>query len=400
MINVKNKMVFESLYKNDIIELLQSMIRINTVNPPGNEERLGVLLKNKFKELGLESKIDILDKNRGNIVCKIAGNGKKGALLFNGHLDTVPTGEAKWDYDPFSGEIVNNHIYGRGSSDMKGGIASIIIAIKAILDEGIELQGDLIFAGTAGEETDSLGAYDFIHKGGLKGIDAIVIGEPTSCKIAIAEKGALWFEVTVFGKTAHGAFPDKGINAIKLMCIFLNKLMDYEFKYTPHDLLNLPTMNVATIHGGIKTNVVPDICKVNIDIRTLPSIKHQDIIEDLENIIIDIKKNIPEFNAEIKVINDRTAVETKHNHPFIELGQSIIKEYMQKDISPIGVSYYTDAAVFLSNSDLPCIIYGPGASDMAHKPNEMVSIEDLVEAAYFYYLIIEKQLVLPKSFGA
>lgn len=389
---MKSKNEFKELYEDQIIELLQQMLRINTVNPPGNEEELAILLKEKFSKIGLKSNIKSIDKNRANIISKISGNKDKGALLFNGHLDTVPVGGVKWKYDPFSGEIADGNIYGRGSSDMKGGIASMIIAMQAILEEGIDLKGDLIFAGTAGEETDSIGAYNFLDEDGLEGVESIVISEPTSCEIAVAEKGALWVEVEVYGKTAHGAFPHKGMNAIKHMCSFLDELCKYEFKYVPHDLLGHPTINISTINGGIKTNVVPDICKVTIDVRAVPSMDHQDIIDDFKSIINYIKEDIPEFDASLKILNNRPAVETEKDHSFIKLGQSIMQEYMEKEGSLIGVNFYTDAAVFLPTTDLPCIIYGPGATDMAHQPNEMVSIEDLVEAAYFYYILIKKKL--------
>lgn len=386
------KKVLLKISKEETIALLQEMIRVNTVNPPGNEKDLAEKLKVKLEGFGIEAELVDLGDNRANVIGVIKGSGERDSLLLNGHLDTVPPGDVEWEHGPFSASIIDNKIYGRGSADMKGGLAAMIMALAAIKRAGVPLKGDLILAATAGEEIDSIGAFHYLNTTGLKGVGAIIVGEPTSCKIKIAEKGALWLEITTYGKTSHGAFPQKGINAIVNMNMLLNQLLDYKFKFEENKLLGEPTLNISTIQGGVKTNVVPDKCTVTIDIRTVPSMDHDSIIKDLEDMINKLKSEVEGFNAEIKVLNNRPAVETKLDHPFIKLGQKVAKDLFNKELVPEGVSFYTDAAVFLPTTKLPAIIYGPGDSDMAHQPNEHIHLNDLWEAVQFYIGMILEYL--------
>lgn len=376
--------ILKLVTKDEVVELAQKMIQFNTVNPPGNEKILADFLDKEFKSYDFDSEIVDLGNNRANVIGVVKGSGQRKALLLNGHLDVVPPGDVEWDHGPFSAAVVDGRLYGRGSADMKGGLAGMIIAAKAIKASGFDLKGDLIIAGTAGEEDDSIGAFHFLENDGLKGVGGILIGEPTSCEINIAEKGAFWVEITTFGKTAHGAFPQEGVNAILHTNLILNEIQSYKYKYTKNNFLGEPTLNISTISGGVKTNVVPDRCSFTIDMRTVPSINHDDIVKDFEKIIDDLKKENPSLNATVEVINNRPAVETKPDHNFIKSGQRVAEKLFDKKLQPKGVSFYTDAAVFLPTTNLPAIIYGPGSSDMAHQPNENISIDSLWEATQFY----------------
>ena len=390
---MKNQGFVDMISKDETVDLLRRMIQMKTVNEPGDEKPLAELLAGEMASFGMEVELVDLGNNRANVIGVLKGTGERNALLFNGHLDTVPPGDVEWNHGPYSGDIEDGKIYGRGSTDMKGGLAGMIMAAKAIKQAGVELKGDLIIAGTAGEEIDSIGAFDFLNKGGLKDVGAIVIGEPSSCGINVAEKGALWIEVTTYGKTAHGAFPEQGKNAIVYMNALINQLLQYRFAYEENLLLGHPTMNISTIHGGVKTNVVPDKCTMTIDIRTVPGMNHEDIIKDLEGIIQELKKSELEgFEASINITNNRPAVETAVDHPFVRMAQDVIKEQFDKAAEPKGVNFYTDAAVFLPATNLPAILYGPGDAEMAHQPNEYVSIDSLMEAVQFYAALIEKYL--------
>ena len=384
--------ILNEINKEDVVVLLQEMIQVNTVNPPGNEEELALYLKEKLDFFNIKSEVVDLGNERANIIGKIEGSGQKKALLFNGHLDTVPPGDGEWEYGAFAGRVVDGKIYGRGSADMKGGLAAMIMAAGAIKKAGIPLKGDLIIAGTAGEEIDSIGAFHFLENGGLNNVGAIVIGEPSSQKIKIAEKGALWIEITTHGKNSHAAFPEKGINAIAHMSLLINELLKYEFEYEENKLLGKPTFNISTVEGGVKTNLVPDKCTLTVDIRTVPYMEHEDIINDFQEIIEKLKKEVKDFNADMKVLNNRPAIETKENHPFIKLGKEVGKKYLGRDIEIAGLNFYTDGAVFLPATNLPAIIYGPGDSNMAHQLNEHITIESLWEAVQFYIGIILEYL--------
>lgn len=384
--------VLELLHEDEIIELLQRMIEFKTVNPPGNEKQLAEFLAGRMNSFGINATVDSLSENRANVTGRMKGTGTRKSLLFNGHLDTVPPGDIEWEHGPYSSDMAEDKIFGRGSADMKSGLAAMIIAAKAIKESHILLKGDLIISGTAGEETDSIGAFEFLRSGGLDEVGAIVIGEPSSCGINVSEKGAFWLKITTFGKTAHGAFPDRGVNAIVNMNKLITELLSYQFKYEENKLLGHPTMNISTIKGGVKTNVVPDICEVTIDIRTVPGMSHEEIFKDITNMINMMKLDIKGFEAEIEIINDRAAVETLSDDPFVIMAQKVIEEVLNKKVEPKGVNFYTDASVFLPKTNLPAIFYGPGDADMAHRPNEYVQVSRLIEAAKFYVSIALKYL--------
>lgn len=391
---MKDNSILKFVDKEETIELLQQMIGFKTVNEPGDELPLAKFIKQKLDEIGVESVVDDLGNNRGNVIGRLRGSGEREALLFNGHLDTVPPGDIEWEHGAYSGKVVDGKIYGRGSADMKGGLAAMLIALKAVKRAGWKLKGDFIYSATAGEETVSIGAVKFVEDGGLDGVGAIIIGEPSSIGINIAEKGAFWIEITTYGKTAHGAFPEKGINAVVNMNALLSELISYKFKYDENEILGHPTMNISTIKGGVKTNVVPDKCSITIDMRTVPGMDHKEIVKDFEKIIEKLSNEIDDFKADIKILNDRAAVETKANHPFVKLAEEIVKEEFGRDIKAQGVNFYTDASIFLPAKQIPCIFSGPGDASMAHQPNEHITIDSLMESVQFYIAMIEKYLVL------
>jgi succinyl-diaminopimelate desuccinylase len=391
---MKDNSILKFIDKDETIDLLQQMIGFKTVNEPGDELPLAEFIKEKLEDYGIEAIVDDLGNNRGNVIGRIRGTGEREALLFNGHLDTVPPGDIEWEHGPYSGAVVDDKIYGRGSADMKGGLAAMLIALKAVKKAGWELKGDFIYSATAGEETDSIGAIKFVEDGGLDEVGAIIIGEPSSNGINIAEKGAFWVEISTYGKTAHGAFPQNGTNAVVHMNALLSELISYKFKYEVNEIVGHPTMNISTINGGVKTNVVPDKCSITIDMRTVPGMDHNEIIKDFEEMIEKLSSQIDDFKADIKILNDRAAVETKGGNPFVKLAEETVKEEFGKDIKAQGVNFYTDASIFLPAKQIPCIFYGPGDANMAHQPNEHITIDSLIESVQFYVAIIEKYLVL------
>lgn len=376
-----------------VTELLAAMVRLDTTNPPGNEKPLAEMLAGDLAACGFSCTVDDLGGNRGNFTARLAGTGERKALLFNGHLDVVPVGELPWETKPFDPVIKDGRLYGRGTSDMKGGLAAMIVAAKAVAAMGLPLQGDLILTGSADEESGSLGARHFKAGGGLEGVGAIIVGEPSNCGIFVSEKGALWVEITTTGKTAHGAFPDKGINAIAGMNAILSSLMRYSLAHKTNELLGHPSMNIATIQGGVKTNVVPDSCVLTVDIRTVPGMEHAAVIRDIQAMCKRTEVTMPGLGTSVRVINDRAPVETKADDPFVRMAQKVIREQRGYDAVPGGVSFYTDAAIFLPETDLPAILYGPGDPTLAHQPNEFVPVEALTEAAHFYAGMIEAYLI-------
>jgi len=377
-----------------IIRFAQDLVRTPSVT--GEELEVAKIIKEKVEELGIKAKLISHGKNRASVVATIEGTNRKPGLLFNGHIDTVPVGAVKWDHDPFGGEIVENKIYGRGSSDMKSSIAAMVYAMASIAQSDIELSGDLILAATAGEEVDSIGAKEVLNLDLMKNVKNILIGEPSNLDIIVAEKGALWIKLITKGKTSHASMPEFGINAIDNMLLLLNTCrpeVEKILKNSTHPLLGQGTFTLSTINGGVKTNVVPDFCEATIDMRTLPVHSHEEIIEVFKNNIQKLSSSCEDFLAEIEIINDRGPYEISPDAPIVQTLRKSITEVKGSEPKICGVAFYTDASVFNKACD-SIVVCGPGRPELAHQPNEYVEIPKLIDATKIYSFFAYNMLKL------
>jgi succinyl-diaminopimelate desuccinylase len=362
-------------------ELLKKLINARST-PDKGEFAVAEVIKEVLAVFGIESEIDVWDKIRANIVVHIKSTAKKPALLFAAHLDVVPTGTARWKHPPFEATEVNGKIYGRGASDMKGGIAAAVGAICEVVKSGKTLHGDIIFAATAGEETDSCGARRFVESAKLPKLAGIIVPEPTGLDVINAHRGILWLKFTAKGKTAHGSMPHLGINAIESARVLLNELANYKLIFTPHPRLGDSTMSVNIISGGKAANVIPDECSITVDIRTLPGQDHHEIIAGFERLLDKIKSANSQFVADISVVRDCPALETDADCDFVK---SVCA--MRGVDAPGTVGYTTDAPIFASLG-APVIIFGPGKAEICHQPDEYIDVADIESAASYYKNVI------------
>ena len=389
---METQMLLSFVKETDLVKFCQEIIRIKSVNPPGDELQAAEYVASALKRIGLEVELIKHSPTRASVLARLKSSRKKPALLFNGHLDTVPVGAEKWIHEPFQGDQSEGKIWGRGSADMKGGLAVLMVAAKALVDARVPLQGDLILTATAGEEVDSLGAIAVAGRRDLGPIQAVVIPEPSYNDVYVAEKGAFWLELTTQGKTAHGSMPEQGRNAIMMMVALLNELEKLTFPYKEHPLLGGFSKSINTISGGVKTNVVPDSCVVTVDMRTVPGQDHRAILKQVEDLIADLSRRMADFKASAKVANDRAPVETSPNDPIVQNFYDVVAEVAGERPVPKGVRYYTDAVAFVPVLRIPMIICGPGDAKLAHQPNEHVEISKLVQAAKIYTLAAAKLL--------
>jgi succinyl-diaminopimelate desuccinylase len=374
------------------VRLLRECVRLPTVNPPGDEKIAADWLAGLLEQRGFSPRVDDLGDNRANVTAVLQGTGEKPALVFNGHLDVVPVGETPWTHDPFAGVQVDGRLYGRGSSDMKSGLMAMVMAADALQRGGARLKGDLILSGVADEETGALGAKSWVQAGGLQGVGAIVIGEPTNLEVYIAEKGACWLEVITYGKTAHGSMPDLGINAVMHMTAALQALARLSLPFQPHPLFDKPTMNVGTISGGNKTNVVPDRCGVTIDLRTLPGMRHEDVLQEVRQTLDGLRATIPTFTYEMRVIAERAPVASDPQAPIVETALAILKAQGREETPKATPGFATDASVFQPASGVPFLIFGPGIPQLAHQPNEYVEIGTYLQSIGIFCELAVKYL--------
>ena len=372
-------------------ELLKKLIQAKTTTENG-ELAAAEVIADEFGRAGINSRIDNWDQIRANIITRIESAGQRAGLLFACHLDVVGPGEAAWKNPAFSAVETDGKIYGRGAVDMKGGTAAAVIAIRQIVESGVKLKGDIVFAAVAGEETDSAGASRFVDDKNLmkeltpQGLAGVIIPEPTDFEVITAHRGMLWLQISTKGKAAHSSTPQLGVNAIDSMRRVLNELESYEIKAGPHELLGICSMSVNTITGGKAMNVVPDKCSLGIDFRTLPQQNHNEIVFDLQEIFERLKTGDENFDAEISILREVQPLETDVNSEFVKIFGSAVGISETK-----AIGYTTDGPHFASLG-APIVIFGPGKPQLCHKPDEYIDISDLEKCVEYYNNIILKFL--------
>jgi succinyl-diaminopimelate desuccinylase len=382
--NHKENCTYPECLDDEVIRLCQRLVSIQSFNPPGNELEIATYTLDYLKDIGIQGELIMHSPQRASVIARLPGLGRKKSLLFSAHLDTVAIGIEKWQHPPFVGELADGKIWGRGASDMKSGLAAMLVAAKALATSEVGLGGDLVFAFSAGEEVDMLGANVLIKRPELQQLQAMIISEPTSNELVIAEKGILWLEVTTHGKTAHGSMPEYGRNAILMMLDFINEFNRLTFPHTEHPLLGNFTHSINTISGGLQTNLVPDQCKISIDMRTVPGQNHDEIIRQVNAIIEKLTTQNPGFSASLHTIKSGPSLATAPDDPAVVAFKQVIKNITGEEPLPKGVRYFTDAVTYMAPAHVPLIICGPGAAELAHQPDEYVEINKLTQAARIF----------------
>jgi succinyl-diaminopimelate desuccinylase len=360
--------------------LTRELLRFNTINPPGQEracaEHLGRLLEGH----GFSCAYHEFGEGRTNLVARLGGNRSKAPICFTGHIDIVPLGNAPWSKDPFAGETDAGKVYGRGSSDMKAGVAAFVVAAAALAKKLASSPG-VVFVITAGEETGCQGAAyleDLQRKSGVLGkAGAIVVGEPTANYPYIGHKGAYWLKAKMRGVTAHGSMPELGVNALYKMAKAITKLESYDFAEPQHIVMGKPSLNVGTAQGGLNVNSVPDEAVIGIDIRTIPNQDHARLKQSLQ------KHLGPD--VELTAFNDVPAVWTEPSHPWVQSVFEVMGKYLNDRPQPRTASYFTDAAALRNAYGTPpAVILGPGEPALAHQTDEYCVIDKLERSVAAY----------------
>ncbi len=389
------------LKKKDLIDLTSRLIQIPTENPPGNEKKAFLFLKPILSKMGFRVRPCISPKGRWNLIAqKRWGRGGR-SLIFNGHLDVVPAGDpSKWEHPPFGGKLSQGRVYGRGASDMKGGVASFLHAVSMLERSGLSLnRGSLILHLVSDEESHGHQGMGFLaQKGRIKG-DAVIVGEPTNLDLVIAQKGALWLRITSYGKSAHGSRPQQGINAIEMMMPLIERLNSIP-PLKEHPLLGKPTINIGTIQGGTKINVVPDRCEIEVDRRLLPDEKKDEVLKEIKEAIESVKAQNPLSQFEIEEIDYAEPSEIGPEEEIVRMGFEACSEVRGESPKVRGFSGFTDGRFYVNQFRIPTLIFGPGETDQSHTTNESVGVDHLIQAARIYARIILKFIGLTKPFTA
>lgn len=366
--------------KNRLIKLTQKVISYDSQNPPGRELELARFIEKDMRSLGIDVKIYTYAKNRPNIVATLKGHGprpkaKREAILLTPHFDTVPIGQG-WKFDPLGGQISNGKLYGRGASDDKGNLASCMEVMRSLVEDKVQLQKDVIMAATVDEETGSHnGILPLLERKVLKPGLALVM-DSTEFDAVIAQKGLLHCRIQVFGKKAHGAYNWRGVNAIEISAKIINNLKNIKFKYKKHPLLRGPTVNIGTMHGGDKVNMVPDFCEFSVDLRFVPGMTHKQVLK-LVNAAV--RKETNKFKL---IIDDsQPPFEIQGNHPYV---QAFIKTaHKMKCKASLKGSEGATVISFFPRHNIAAFATGFAAHGTAHTNDEYIFIKSLYEGTKF-----------------
>ncbi|OGP96552.1 MAG: hypothetical protein A2157_12885 [Deltaproteobacteria bacterium RBG_16_47_11] len=375
--------------RKELIDLTIQLVQTPTENPPGNERGAARLLKPFLSKMGFKIKTVLSPKGRWNLLAeKRWGKGGR-RLIFNGHLDVVPAGNAsQWKYPPFQAKRYKGKIYGRGSSDMKSGIASFVHALSTIERSKIPLhQGAVILHLVSDEESHGHQGMGFLtQREGIQG-DAALVGEPTDLQPVIAQKGALWLRIFTIGKSAHGSKPHLGVNAVEKMMKLIERFHFIRLE-KEHPLLGKATLSIGTIQGGTKVNVVPEGCNIEVDRRMLPGEKKEEVLGEIKEILDSLQSQDPFFQYRMEEIDFAEPSEVDPDEEIVKIGVEAIQNVMGRKPMLRGFSGFTDSRFYINQCHIPTLIFGPGGVDQSHTMDESVEVDALVHAAHIYAMIL------------
>ncbi|MCB6202197.1 M20 family metallopeptidase [Extibacter muris] len=374
--------------KYDAETFLMEVLKIPTVNGKDNEKALAVFLRDFLKDCNVSAVVQDIDSRHANVVGVLEGKSKE-TVIWNGHLDTVPYGKiGEWKTDPSVPSKKNGCIYARGASDMKSGLAAMAYVLGSMKEKGYVPSRTIYFCGTCDEEKNGMGAKHLLEAQTLGEPALLLIGEPTGLQPGTAQKGCIWLQMKLQGRTSHGAYPEQGINAVEYGIRIFQDLKTKLIEHS-HGLLGSPTCQITKAEGGIVPNMTPDAAEFMLDIRVIPGITTQMVSEWLKKIIEGCRQETDgELDVEVHVQNDRQAIEIPADSPWLKKLQWELRlAGLSKE--PIGINYFTDASILAKEiPSTPVLLFGPGQPEMAHKPNEYVEIEK-----YLQYIRILKRFL-------
>jgi succinyl-diaminopimelate desuccinylase len=384
--------VLASLDERRLLRLAQDLIRLDTDSPPGNEQVIADFLATYLGAAGLEAQVQVVQPGRANVLARLGRAGERPHLILNGHTDTVPAGPG-WTFEPHGGQTHDGRLYGRGASDMKGGLAAMIAAVEALVRSGAPLRGSLTIAGVMDEEEGQTGTRHAVEHG-LHG-DFAIVGEPTELLPVIAHKGDMYIEIVARGVEAHASTPEAGVNAIEQMAEVIVELraLAEALRLRSHHLVGHPTLTVGTIAGGITTCMVPGTCRVTIDRRVLPGEQAAEVVDEVRAVVERVRARRQDLRAEVRMIGFAPPMEIAAGTPVVEAVRAATAEVVGRDPGVHGWSAACDANILVGDAATPTVVFGPGSiAQQAHRPNESVSIDELVAAAKIYALTILRLL--------
>ncbi|MCF4115212.1 M20 family metallopeptidase [Dethiosulfovibrio acidaminovorans] len=365
----------------EIVQILQNLVRIRTTLPRGDERDCANYIASLFSKDRVKIKLLEHGGNRASLKISIPGDSEEKNLAFVGHMDTIDVDDPdSWTRSPFGAEHEDGKIYGKGTINAKGGLASIIAAGLAMVRSGINPPYPVHLCLSADEELNGIGAGALLKSGLMDEMDELVVVEPTSMSIALAEKGALWLEISVEGKECHSATPEKGVNAVTNFMKLASNLNQTLLKEPSHRLLGRNSCTVTKIEGGSNLNVVPGKARGVLDIRLLPSIDSEDIAKKAREIADEMESQTDSLKIEMREVNSQPPVGMHHSAPIVVNFKNICNS-LNIPSEEIGIHPFTDASRLVPILGIPFVIFGPGDHNRSYTVDEWISVEEVCTAA-------------------
>jgi acetylornithine deacetylase/succinyl-diaminopimelate desuccinylase-like protein len=390
--------------RDELVCFAQQLVATPSPNPPGDERAVAALVVNKLHELGVTQARTVgHTPERQNVLARVgAENGR--SLILCGHLDTKPPGDAGWRDDPYAGAIIDDELYGLGSGDMKGALAAMVFAAGAIAATGVE-RGTVTLALTADEEAGSRFGAQWLVEAGLLAGDAAVLGEPCGISreweaVDIVSRGAALFRIRVRGTQMHSSLSDRlpSVNATVCMARLIERMhreLPARLRYPTSTVEGLaPTVNVGvTAQAGVYYGVYPGQAEFACDIRTVPGMTRETLLEDLEALLRDAATDDLDLDAELDLELWLPATQVEATHPLV-LALQEASAIVLGEPRPVGVfPGATDAAHLQLTAGIPTVAaFGPGFLPRAHAPDESAPLDGIIQGAELYALAARRYL--------
>ncbi len=395
MNSVKEK-INQQIEQSNAIDLLRNLINIPSSDPPGDTRTIADFLAKALRAKGIRADLFSSDPTRVSVVGRLKGKGGGKSILFLGHLDTVPIGDSEqWSINPLGGECHKGKIYGRGSSDCKGGVAAMILAAEALLKASVPLRGDIILAMAAGEETLSEMGTAFLLNKGVITADAAIVTEPTTLpaelpvnphlQIFIASRGMIIFEITTEGKAVHAKIAHQGVNAIAKMSEIILALQNLKLDHIRHPFCGTPSLNIGLIDGGTSSQIVPDRCRIILNRNTVPGEDLSSAVDQVTATLDDLMAKDNFLKAKARILTREDPVEVSPTEPIVTILNEAIESALGRKAG-IGGMIGTNDSRFLIRQGIPSVICGPGITTQSHGIDEYVEVESVRNAAKIYAL--------------
>ncbi|MFL5382756.1 MAG: M20/M25/M40 family metallo-hydrolase [Longimicrobiaceae bacterium] len=361
------------------VETLRRLVRTPSINPAfgdGNESEIAGRVAKEMERLGMSTRRFEAEPGRASVVGILPGSGGGRVLMLYAHLDTVGVEEME---APFSGELRDGRVYGRGSYDMKGGLAACLAAVKALRDGGAALAGDVMVAAVADEEVASIGMQEVLRH---VTADGAIVTEPTELEVGLAHKGFCWIEVETFGRAAHGSRYDEGIDANLRMGRFLARLEAHERELRespPHPLVGPPSLHVGVLKGGAGASTYADRCVATIERRTTPGETEEGVLAPLRAIADALAAEDPTFRAEVRATLTRDSFEVPADAGVVRAVLGAATEVLREEPVTRGFPFWMDAA-FLGAAGIETVVIG-GRGAGAHELVEWADVDSHVQIA-------------------